>query len=179
MTANLYLYTKPFIVVDSVKNRIEYLSDYLSDTERADEVKIREILFKFAVQEKLIDVIDNTPVHSIEDKTGSWTWAMNWLNFRSLVDHQQYGDLMSSLQSNSSYPINQILDLHCQLGILFDERLLNTIAHRTMKSIQLIPYDIPNGKASIEWDKIHQETPFIWVVILLQMVIRSTSTKVR
>lgn len=178
MADNLYLYGKPFIVRDTLAHREEHLLEYLSEEERTDEQKIREMIFKFAAQEKLFDITEDAkPIHSTNRDIGSWIWMINWLNFRSLVDLHQYGSLMQSLQANSNYPINQLLDLHCRLGTLFDERLLNTLANRTLRSIQLIPYDIAPGKETTDWDKIHLETPFIWLVILLQVIIRSMIVK--
>ena len=99
------------------------------------------------------------------------------MNFRSLIDINQYAKLMSSIQQNDNYPINQIIDLHSRLGSLFDHKLLNTIVDRIMSSIQLIPYETEKTE-SHTWENMHVQTPFIWLIIYLQVVIRSSTVKI-
>ncbi len=178
-TKTLFLYSDPFFISDTIVNRGSFILDCLTDHEREDEEKIRGHLLKFAAVENLIELkTESTISTTVVQDTGSWIWITNSMNFRSLIDINQYSKLMSSIQRNDNYPINQIIDLHVRLGSLFSDRLLNTTVNRIMNSIQLIPYD-PSSKAEGHtWEKIHKETPFIWLIIYLQVVIRSSTVKV-
>lgn len=174
MKDTLFLFEKPFCVDKTARTELDYIHTYLSEDEREDEKHIQAILFKFALTEKLFEinefsVLTNTQVTD----TGSWVWTVNWMNFRSLVDMTQYSKLMQGLQTNNSYPVNQIIDLHMRLGSLFNSKLLNTLCNRMMQSVTLIPYEIPADHPSISWRQIHIETPFIWLLIFLQIIIRS------
>lgn len=175
----LFLYSTPFFIPDTIPNRTSYVLDYLTDHEREDEEKIRGHLLKFAAVENLIEIkTESTISPAVVQDTGSWIWIINSMNFRSLIDINQYSKLMSSIQRSDNYPINQIIDLHARLGSLFSDRLLNTIANRVMNSIQLIPYDPSSKIEGHTWEKIHKETPFIWLIIYLQTVIRSSTVKI-
>lgn len=174
---NIYLYTAPFVHNSNVNTRVEHILELLTDNERADEEKIRGHLLKFAAVEKLIEVqSDQSLKATVVQDTGSWVWIINSMNFRSLIDINQYSKLMSSIQRDDQYPINQIIDLHTRLGSLFDHKLLNTIVNRIMLSIQLIPYETKKEEIHT-WESMHVQTPFIWLIIYLQIVIRSSIVK--
>lgn len=170
----IYLYTEPF-VKNIYKDEMHlYVKDYFDDYDRQDEEKIRALLLKFAIDEKLVTLKDDKILPSLTDNMGSWEWAINWLNFRSLVDAIVYHKFILTINSNNSYAITKIINLYTQLGMLFDEKLLNTLSHRTIKSASLIPYDVSKSPEITSWNKIHKETPFIWLIIYLQTIIHGS-----
>ena len=177
MPKYLYLYTDPFVIPDVINNRNLELIDHFDDDDRADLEKIYGIALKFAIDEKLIDINETGITKSKNEDTSSFIWFINWMNFRSLVSMNQYGKLMSSMQTGSLPFVDKILELHVRLGCLFNEKLLNTLANRIIQSISLIPFDIKTDDQKISWEKIHVDTPFIWLVILIQVIINSEPHK--
>lgn len=165
-----YLYVKPFYTILFETERPFYIKDYLDTDDRLDEEKFRGLLLKFAVAENLVTIKDDRLLPSTTDNMGSWEWAMNWMNFRSLVDSVVYHKFIRTINANNSYAVTKIINLHAQLGMLFDEKLLNTLCNRVLQSIALIPYDTSKSPETISWEKIHKETPFIWLLIYLQTV---------
>jgi len=174
MSDNLYLYTTPFVVKAKSAQVGDYIHDYLSEEERADIGRINDLMMQFAVQQRLVRADDTNFYASPETNMGSWLYLINRMSFRSLVEVEKYQVLIGSLQSGDEHPINMVLDLHARLGALFDHKLLNTVVNRTMSSISLIPYAVEEDKETVSWDRIHVEAPFIWLLIYLQTVIRTT-----
>jgi hypothetical protein len=175
----LFLYEEPFTIADNPSNRAKYLSETirLTPEERADEIAVQKTILKFIIENQIGRVKDSELFHSDETDGGSWIWAINWFNFRSLVDNHRYVELINQLKANGQTGATAILNLHLRLGCMFDSVLLNTLCNRIMKSIQLISYEIPENHESISWEKIHQETPFIWLIILIQTVLKNDSKK--
>lgn len=176
MIENLYLYQKPFVVTDNISHRDTYLFEYLSDTERADEKTIYVILLNFAVDHNLVTVNDGKMTGSTSQNMGSWQWVINWSNFRSLTEINQFYLVINSLSSDNQFPLTQVIDLHVRLGSLFHPKLLNTLANRVINAVKLIPHDLKDND-SISWNDIHTQAPFMWLIILLQIVIKSNTSK--
>lgn len=174
---NIYLYNTPFIRPNTVSNQQDFIIEYLDEADRIDVEKLHAMLFRFSLEQEIVYLREDSVKNSINQNTGSWIWFVNWMNFRSLVVLDQYGKLMSSLQASNGEAINQLLDLHVRLGILFSDKLLNTVVNRVIRSTKIIPYAGEEDTAKISWERIHQETPFIWMIILLQTVIRSNVSK--
>jgi hypothetical protein len=171
----MFLYDPPFVVDDTPGNQNKYRLDYLNEQDRADEERIRNTIFKFALDEEIIKPnADGTATMNILMDTGSWRWRVQWLNFRSLVDMVNYGQLMTSLRYDNGNVLNQVIDLHTRLGVTYDHRVLNTMVDRIMKSITVIPYDTSESQDATTWEVIHQETPYIWLLILLQTILKSS-----
>ncbi len=168
-----YLYVEPFYTNLLESERPSFIKDYLDPEDRSDEDKIRTHLLKFAVSENLLTVKEDRFLPSTTDNMGSWEWAMNWINFRSLVDAVIYDKFIRTINANNSYAVTKIINLHAELGMLFDEKLLNTLCNRTMRSIAIIPYDTSKSMETMTWEKIHKETPFIWLLIYLQTVMHA------
>jgi hypothetical protein len=179
MKNKLYLYTSDLVVDDNQSNRAEHLLDLWSDHDRQDQERITAILLQFAADNDLIVNNDGVLQPVIDKVTGSFAWSVTWMNLRSIVDIQNLNDLMSALHQNDGHPINQVIDLHVRLGVLFDARVLNTIVHRTMTSVNIIPYPVKLGNESSTWEQIHLVYPFIWLLILLQATIRSHTTPIK
>lgn len=178
--ALLFLYESPFLVEDSTNNRTKYLSETirLVTEERADEITLQKMILKFIIENKIGRIKDNELIHSDETDGGSLIWTLNWGNFRALVDKHVYVDLVNKLRANSHAGANEILNLHLRLGCMFDPVLLNTVCHRIMSAVQLISYDTPEDHERITWEYIHQETPFVWLIILIQSVLKNDSKKI-
>lgn len=177
--SNLFLYSPPFTVPNNLSNTTSLMYDSLTGQERDDEKKIYELIFKFAANEGMVKPNGAELVIDPGEDVGSYLWIMTTMNFRSLIEKKQYGILMNSLQNSLTFPINRIIDLHYRLGSLFDTRLLNTIVNRVMTSVQIIPYDISPKEMFISWEQIHRETPFVWLCMLTQIVLRTEITKTR
>jgi hypothetical protein len=173
----IYIYNNPF-VLDKKYRSEDYLLDYLDENDREDEINIRNLLLKFAVQEKLLVRSDNEVYLDPGKNIGEWRWAMVNTNFRSLVDPKEYSRLLSSVTLDEGLFVNKILDLHVRIGSSFNVKLINTIINRVMSSISTIPYNLSEGTEGLEWTDIHKEVPFIWLLIYLQNVIRNEATKV-
>lgn len=174
----LYINADPFVPDSNSSTRSLYLLDYFDDNDRADERMLRAYLLKFGVDEGL--VIEHPTggyVGNPGQDLGAWRWMINDMSFRALVDLNHYTRLISSLQARNNDPINQILDLHTRISSLFGPKLLNSICDRTIQAMTLIPYDVPKEHTRLGWKKIHQEAPWLWVVILIQAVIRTECRK--
>ena len=173
MSQNLYLYTQPFFKSTSISH--PWIYDYLEDNERKDVEKIHAHLLKFLISEKLVDVVEERLFYSSTKDISSFDWHLTWMNFRSLIDPQSYFYLINSLQNKDKYYMNQLLDLHVRLGSLFSDKLLNTLVNRVMNSVQLIPYEYVSQDTTqkLSWETIHKQTPFVWLIILLQVILRS------
>ena len=171
-TKSLFLYEPPFLVEDTLSNRQAFLSDTVrySDYEREDERKIHEILFKFAIDMEILEIRGEKVFHSRKENTGSWVWFANWGNFRSLVDIRQYTGLVGALTANGLSAADALYEIHMALGTLFDARLLNTIVHRTISAISALPYPTEEDAVVQEWTQIHEEAPFLWILILIRSV---------
>lgn len=170
----LYLFTKPFVIDDTFANRADYILTTLNDDDRKDETLLRGLVMEFAVREKIMTVQNNEFFLSDQKQMGSWIWNLTWGNMRSLIDVVTYEKFLQSFQGSFDEPITAFLDFYVQVGSLLDPILLNTLTHRVMSTIQLIPYkanDHPEGVLS--WEDIHRNTPFLWLMIYLQVVIRS------
>lgn len=179
MTEYLFLYTRPFIIKNpSTTVKHDNILDYLDEFSRADEARIRNIIIKFAAESELVTKNSNDDIvlNPGEDMS-SWQWAVCCMNFRSLVVHSQYGILMQSLINGNNSPIDKIIELHTRLGSMFGNEILNTIVNRTMNSIQLIPFNTEGVDDLVTWETIHSETPFVWLIIYLQILLRTESTK--
>lgn len=174
---NLYLFTSPFLVEKNTKNELEYLSDTvgISEYEREDEKTLRVLFLKFAAKHELIIKRDNDLINSIEPNVGSWRWAINWINMRSLTNKTQYFKLIGILKSDDEEPITAILNFHTLLRNSYRTEFLNTIVNRVMNSVSLIPYDVPNEELQ-NWGAIHLTTPWIWIVFLMQSFIHAETT---
>lgn len=179
MVEHLFLYEKPFVVTNSKSNFHTYLCETIrmSDFERDDEKQLREIIFKFAIDNNILRIAGNQVIPNPVEDTGSWIWAVNWTNFRSLVDMNQYSRLMNSLQAQDGNPVTLIIDLYTRIGMLFDHELLNTVVNRTIKTVSLIPYEVKDKTNLITWERIHLETPFLWLIIFMQTIIRSEARR--
>lgn len=175
----IFLYTTPFILQDTPANRAEMLSQTvrLTEYERDDELRLRAFVLDYAQRQGLIklNAAGTAYATNVFDVTASWQWQVVWTNMRSLVDKQKYSDVCMSLQNEDGLPLALLLNLHFQLGTIFDTTLLNTIVNRTMQAVQLIPYDTDKAEDVITWEFIHQATPWIWLVILLQSLIHMES----
>jgi hypothetical protein len=172
----LFLYEKPFYIPSpSVTNKVDYLYDYLDETARADVEELREYLSRFVIRHRLVEVKNTELVMKPIDRTGSWEWFILHQNFRSLTDNVEYGKVMGALQSGNNFPITQILNLHMTLGSVFDTKLLNTIANRTLNAVALMPYEVPTTSEVVSWETIHTQTPFIWLLIQLQIAIHRSA----
>jgi len=176
---NLFLYETPFLVEDTTKNRLDYLSETvrLTEEERTDEQKLHLILLKFCADNKIIHVTSEELLPGLQKESGDWAWIVNWMNMRSLVDKAQYVRLLNSLKANEQYAANEILSLHTRIGAFFDHRLLNTVCHRVMSSVSLIPYSVPKNNEEISWEALHKESPYLWLIILLQAVLKNETKK--
>jgi hypothetical protein len=171
-----FLYGSPFTCPASQTTQFEYLLDYLDDKNREDEIKIRDIIRLFAVEQGLLDLINGEVRINPERNVGSWKWRVCTTNFRSLVSRREYSNIIQSLLSGETYAIDQIIDLHMRLGTLFPHSLLNTIVNQTYASVALIPYDLGSDE-EISWKEIHMETPFVWILIYIQVLLRTQTTK--
>ena len=155
------------------KNTPDAYIDYFDDNDRADEHKLHTYLLKFAAENGLIIDKDGTPYIHTGDNTLNWKWALTTKSFRRLVDMHEYGEFINSLSNDNNASLSKVLDLHARLGMLFNPKLLNTIVDRVFQSIQLIPYIVPEDNEQVGWETIHAETPFIWILILLQNLLHS------
>lgn len=176
---SLYLYESPFLVADTQDNRYTYLSETarLNEFEREDENQILDVIFKFAIEHDLVSMTKEGNevifTHTNESNVGSWNWVVTWMSFRSLVDDVERFKLINILESSNQHWAGLILDLHTRLGVLFDHMSLNVLANRTIKAIGLIPHKTEKGTNLSPWEYIHQTAPFIWLIIVLQSVIRT------
>lgn len=180
MSKNLYLFQPPFVVSDVSTSRSDYILDFLTDNDRTDESEIRDVLLKFAIDEKILVRTETTIHPSTETNMASWIWHLNWANFRGMVNPVHLDDVITSFQykDQSSTIIDRLLSLHVRLGILFDHKLLNTLCNRTIASIAIVPFDTSGLKDldPLTWDHIHKTYPFLWICILLQSVMHTAST---
>lgn len=178
MTKYLYLYESPFVVADNTRNRNEYLSQSvrLSEFERDDEELVRSLILKFMIDHNLVIITDKSAIGNSGKNTSSINWLMNWKNFRGIVAQREFDDMLMVLESSNSEFITAIIDLHSHLGMRVDNTLLNTLITRTMRSIQIIPYSIPDTDNELSWEYIFKTLPFIWIIILIQSIIRSDTT---
>jgi hypothetical protein len=175
----IYTYYNPFVVTETYQNTIDNLLEYTDESDRTDLATIRDIVLKFIIVEGLIFRNgDDELCMNLGTDVGTWQWALCSMNFRSLVSMDQYSKLMRSLELGDQSGITKIIDLHFRLGSNFDARVLNTLITRIMKSIQVIPYHVPEESTKVEWDTIHVETPFIWLIIYIQGLVRNETTKV-
>lgn len=179
MANPLFLYVDPFIERSNPSTKEEYLLDYFSETERLDQEKIFNLVLNFAIDNEIVVNQEGELTSVPENKTSSWVWAITWTNFRGLVNNDNYLILLEVLQSNSGLPVNAIIDFHTRLGMLFDSRFLNTLVNRTMTSVGMVPYPVPEDKVRISWEDIHKATPFVWLVIFIQAVLRSSVKPVK
>ena len=177
--SNLFIYEKPFVVKDSYNNQQKYLSETvrLTTEERADELTLQRLILKFIIDNGLGILNNETLTPSVNSETGSWIYLLNWMNFRSLVDQHEHVKLINALKSDNQFGVNEILNLHMRIGAMFDHKLLNTVCHRVMTSVGLIPYTVPKDHTKLSWEEIHEETPFIWLIILIQSVLKNDSRK--
>lgn len=177
MVDKLFIYDSPFLVDDTEKNRYAYLTETARyhEYERDDESRIHDLLLKYIVENELVQVDEGKLINSLEQNAGSWIWMMNWMNMRSFVCQRQLSSFIEALSIDNQFPINSLLSLHARLGTLFDFKLLNTMANRTIRAIQLIPYDFKADDVRTTWETIHKEVPFIWLVILIQTVLKNES----
>jgi hypothetical protein len=172
MASSLFIYQNPFVVKDTSSERDQYLFDYLSEQERTDEKTILSMLLSFAVTHELLKHINAQTTGSTSNNMGSWKWIVSWTNFRSLVEQETFYKVLGSLQADDQHALGLVIDLHVRMGSLFHPKLLNTLTNRIIQSVKLIPHDTVNENI-MTWEDIHQQAPFMWVLILLQVVIKS------
>lgn len=171
----LYLYEKPYLVRDTVANRHKYLSEtlHLNEFEREDERAIKDTILKFCIQKKYIVYGERGAEQGVDSNLGSFLWALVSLNMRSLIDKKQHVLLLNAMESQENLAMNQILDIHTRLGCMFPTEHLNTLAHRVMTTIQTIDYPVDKEEDETSWEEIHEESPFIWLVIYIQTLLRT------
>lgn len=174
MAKQLFLYTKPFVIADNPTNRQDHILDFFSENDRVDQDKIHATLLQFAVEHGVVINNDGTLITTPQTNTGSWIWMVTWLSFRAMIDYDQYQMVIASLQAGENDPLNLIIDLHSRLGTLFDHKLLNTLVHRTITTIEIIPFKTNDPEKEMSWENIHREAPFLWLMIFLQAVIRTS-----
>lgn len=175
----MFIYEKPFVVADSYSNQQKYLSETIRLTaeERADELTLQRLILKFIIDNKIASVTNDELSPATNSETGGWIYLFNWMNFRSLVDQHEHVKLINALKADNQFGVNEILNLHMRIGAMFDHRLLNTVCDRVMKAIGLIPYTVPQNHTKMTWEEIHLETPFVWLIILIQSVLKNDSRK--
>lgn len=167
----LFLHTNPFSVRDTQLHRVQHLRSYLDETDRMDEKRIHSLLAKFCLEQGILQRgLDGNLEIIPNEVLSSWKYHLISFNFRSLIDETHYNKLMASLQAGEGNALQRVLDLHVRIGSSFDDVLLNTLVNRLYQSLSLIP-QLGFGKDA--WEKVHQKTPFLWVFILIQTVIRS------
>lgn len=176
----LFLYEKPFVIQGSDSNKHTYLSETirLTPEERADELALHKHIFKFILENKIGVIKEDTLYPSEETDGGSWIWFLNWGNFRALIDKHRHVELVNQLKANNQKGVNEVLGLHMRIGCMFEPILLNTVCNRVMNSVQLIPYEVPDTHEELSWEHIHKETPFVWLLILIQTILKNDSSKI-
>lgn len=173
-----FLFESPYWLQTNAHDLIGIIPQYLDEIDRSDEMRIRNIVLKFGADEGYLTKSENDNLILVAgDQMGSFRWNICTMNFRSLVDHLQYSNLIKSMTMGSDLPIDKIIDLHTRLGALFDTQILNSVVNRVMNSISRLPFDTKGVSDLVTWRTIHTETPFIWLVIYLQMLMRTESTR--
>lgn len=175
MVQSLFLYEDPFVAKDTEQHRFQYLSQTIrtDNFERDDEELVRSIILRFIVDRRLVVIHKEKLVQNSGDNIGSWQWLVNWRSFRGLVDPDNLATVMNILSAGDGEILTEIFDLHARLGMLTDHSLLNSLVNRTIRSISLIPYSVKEDKTPLRWDDIHTEYPFLWLLILMQSIIRN------
>lgn len=174
-TSSLFLYEPPFVVPENQSSEAQYIyaSGTMGESEERQLQGIRELILKTAHHENLIQILGEGQVSDVETNTGSMRWAINWMDFRGLLDDYVMAKLIGCLQTEEAYMENCFADLHARLGILYDHRVLNTMAHRTIRAISAIPYPVSLNEANRTWKDVHEEYPFIWICITMQALVHS------
>lgn len=175
---SLYLFESPFLVEDTEQHRFAYLSETsrLNEYERLDEVEIKKLLVRFAIDAELIAIVGEEAEFNPTSDMGSLQYLQSTINYRSMIDLTQLTRILHALQNGEQFYMNQVLDVHARLGTMYSPTLLNTIVNRTIKAISTIPYKFhptPGNDKPLTWEEIHQEYPFLWLLIYLQMILRN------
>ena len=174
MTKNAYLYEEPF-VRDYAKAGHEGLilpTGRLTDFERSDENLIREMILKFMIDREIVKVVSEKIVENPGQNTSSIEWMIHHKNFLSLVDLNEYDDALVILKGESAEFLTEVIDLHARIGMSVDVMVINTLITRIIRSIQIIPY-VNDIADIITWDQIHRMSPWMWIIIYMQAIIRT------
>lgn len=175
MTKFLYLYEDPLVVEDKPANRLLYLSETvrLTEYEREDESLVRSLILKFMMDHKLILVTETDSTKNSGDNTASIHWLIHFHDFRNIIAQREYDDMLMTLESSNAEFIIDLINLHARLGMQVDAILLNTIITRLMRSIQIIPYQVADTDIERSWNDIYKEIPWIWILIMIQSILKS------
>ena len=172
MSSVLYLYDRPF-VVSALANKDSPILDYLSEDDRKQEEEIHACIKKTAVDMGLCVLTDGIIKFAPCDQVGNWRFIVRWSNVRSWSQIKQFDILHQSIFDNgTTVTLSLIVDLHARLGALYDHRLLNTMVNRIYQSLDLMAY--PGERAEMRsWEQVHLEAPYLWVIILMQYLVRT------
>lgn len=175
MTKYLYLYEHPFTIEDTARHRVDYLSDTirLTEYEREDESLVRSLILKFMMDNDLIIITEKEAIKNSTTNTASIPWLLHWHDFRNIIARREFDDMMMVLDHNNAEFVIDLVNLHSRIGMLVDQRLLNTIITRVMRSIQIIPYAVSDTDSKLSWNEIYTTIPFIWIIIMIQSILKS------